>query len=83
MKQQKENLLMATTKLDLTGLKCPQPSMKIASVIMSLKPGDIIEADADCDTFESDVRGVCARWKKVILGVKMKTKTVKTIMIQI
>jgi TusA-related sulfurtransferase len=57
--------------------------MKIASLILALKPGDIIEADADCDTFESDVRGVCTRWKKVILGVKMKSKTVKTIMIQI
>ena len=78
-----EDMRMATTKMDLTGLKCPQPAMKIASIIMSMKPGDIIEADADCDTFEADVRGVCARWKKTILGFKMKTPTVKSVMIQI
>ncbi len=74
---------MAIHKMDLTGLKCPQPAMKIASVIMSLKAGDIIEADADCSTFEADVRGVCARWKKSILGFKMKSETVKTVMIQV
>ncbi len=73
---------MATTKLILTGLKCPQPAMKIASIIMSLKPGDMIEADADCSTFEADIRGVCARWKKTILSVKV-SGSVKTVMIQI
>jgi len=73
---------MATTKLNLTGLKCPQPAMKIASIIMSLKPGDMIEADADCSTFEDDIRGVCARWKKTILSVKV-SGSVKTVMIQI
>jgi tRNA 2-thiouridine synthesizing protein A len=61
---------MATVKMDLTGLKCPQPAMKVASQMMSLKPGDVIEAVADCDTFENDVRGVCKRWNKVLLAVR-------------
>ena len=61
---------MATVQMDLTGLKCPQPAMKVASQMMNLKPGDIIEAVADCDSFENDIRGVCKRWNKVLLAIK-------------
>ncbi len=61
---------MATVQMDLTGLKCPQPAMKVASQMMNLKPGDVIEAIADCDTFEADIRGVCKRWNKVLLAIK-------------
>jgi TusA-related sulfurtransferase len=61
---------MATIKMDLTGLTCPQPAMKMAAQMMALKPGDIIEAVADCDTFENDVRGVCKRRNKTLLAVR-------------
>lgn len=74
---------MATVSLDLKGLKCPQPSMKVASAIMAAKPGDIIEGTADCSTFEDDVRGVCKRWNKVLLAVRTVGPGVKTIQIQV
>ena len=74
---------MATIALDLKGLKCPQPSMKVASAIMGAKPGDIIEGTADCATFEDDVRGVCKRWNKVLLAVRTTGPGIKMIQIQV
>ena len=35
--------LMAQTKLDLTGLKCPLPALKTRKALKSLKPGDRLE----------------------------------------
>ena len=34
---------MATTKLDLTGLKCPLPALKTRKALKALKPGDLLE----------------------------------------
>jgi tRNA 2-thiouridine synthesizing protein A len=34
---------MATTKLDLTGLKCPLPALKTRKALKGLKPGDVLE----------------------------------------
>jgi tRNA 2-thiouridine synthesizing protein A len=34
---------MATTKLDLTGLKCPLPALKTRKALKSVKPGDRLE----------------------------------------
>jgi tRNA 2-thiouridine synthesizing protein A len=34
---------MTTTKLDLTGLKCPLPALKTRKALKSLKPGDLLE----------------------------------------
>jgi TusA-related sulfurtransferase len=56
--------------------------VKIATKMLPLKPGTIIEAKADCETFEKDVRGICERWKKVLLSVKQQGK-VKTVQIQV
>ena len=35
--------LMAVTKLDLTGLKCPLPALKTRKALTTLKPGDRLE----------------------------------------
>ena len=35
--------LMGTTKLDLTGLKCPLPALKTRKALKPLKPGDRLE----------------------------------------
>ncbi len=35
--------LMVTTKLDLTGLKCPLPALKTGKALRSVKPGDRLE----------------------------------------
>jgi tRNA 2-thiouridine synthesizing protein A len=34
---------MTTTKLDLTGLKCPLPALKTRKALRALKPGDFLE----------------------------------------
>jgi tRNA 2-thiouridine synthesizing protein A len=34
---------MTTTKLDLTGLKCPLPALKTRKALKPLKPGDVLE----------------------------------------
>ena len=34
---------MTTTKLDLTGLKCPLPALKTRKALKALKPGDWLE----------------------------------------
>jgi len=34
---------MTTTKLDLTGLKCPLPALKTRKALKALQPGDLLE----------------------------------------
>jgi tRNA 2-thiouridine synthesizing protein A len=34
---------MTTTKLDLTGLKCPLPALKTSRALKGLTPGDFLE----------------------------------------
>ena len=34
---------MTTTKLDLTGLKCPLPALKTRKALKSVPPGDFLE----------------------------------------
>jgi tRNA 2-thiouridine synthesizing protein A len=35
--------MTTTTKLDLTGLKCPLPALKTRKALKPLKPGDLLE----------------------------------------
>ncbi len=60
---------MATHTIDALGLRCPQPILKIAAKVPELKPGDLLEVTADCNTFEEDVRKWCDRMKKTLLSV--------------
>ena len=34
---------MTTTKLDLTGLKCPLPALKTRKALKALSPGDVLQ----------------------------------------
>lgn len=61
---------MAIHTLDLCGLRCPQPILKIALVSADLIPGEILDVTADCPTFELDVRTWCCRLKKTLLHVR-------------
>ncbi len=62
---------MATHTIDALGLRCPQPILKIAAKVPELKPGDILEVTADCNTFEEDVRKWCERMKKTLLSINV------------
>lgn len=61
---------MATEILDATGLKCPQPVLKVAAKSPSMNPGDILEVSGDCPTFEEDIKKWCERMNKNLLWMK-------------
>ncbi len=61
---------MAVELLDMLGMKCPQPVLKIAVKAPNMQPGDILEALGDCPTFEKDVRAWCDRLNKIFLSIK-------------
>jgi TusA-related sulfurtransferase len=63
---------MTTHKLDLKGLKCPVPTLRMSTFIIGkgFAPGDILAATADCPTFEADTRKWVATVKKSIVVVR-------------
>jgi tRNA 2-thiouridine synthesizing protein A len=61
---------MAVEVLDMVGMKCPQPVLKIAVKAPDMNPGDILEVIGDCPTFERDVRVWCQRLEKTFLSIK-------------
>jgi TusA-related sulfurtransferase len=61
---------MATEVLDLRGLKCPQPTLKMTLKVIKMNKGDILEVMADCKSFESDLKGWSERSKKAVLWVR-------------
>jgi len=61
---------MAVEILDMVGMKCPQPVLKIAVKAPEMNPDDILEVVGDCPTFERDVRVWCQRLNKTCLSVQ-------------
>ncbi len=61
---------MSVVKLDTTGLKCPQPVLKIAAKSADMERGDILEVIGDCPTFERDIRAWCKRLKKTLVFIR-------------
>ncbi len=55
------------TKMDLTGLKCPEPIMKIATKAKSIKKGEMVEIIADCQSFPDDIKAWCDRTGRTLL----------------
>jgi len=56
-------------ELDTTGLKCPQPIVKLTILSTHIKPGEMVEIIGDCPTFENDVRAWCTRLNRSLLFV--------------
>lgn len=73
---------MATVELDALGLRCPQPLLKIATILPELKAGDVLAVLADCDSFEEDVRKWCERMGKTLLAVEPRGNNVLCAQIQ-
>lgn len=72
---------MSVTSMDMLGIKCPQPVLKIAVKAPEMKSGDILEVLGDCPTFEKDVRVWCERLGKVCLSIKDEGNNKKRIQI--
>jgi tRNA 2-thiouridine synthesizing protein A len=61
---------MTVEILDTTGLKCPQPVLKIAAKSPDMQTGDILDVIGDCPTFERDIRAWCKRLKKPLIFIR-------------
>ena len=72
---------MSVVKMDMLGIKCPQPVLKIAVKAPEMKTGDILEVLGDCPTFEKDVKVWCERLGKVCLSVNDEGNNRKRIQI--
>ncbi|MFH2006220.1 MAG: sulfurtransferase TusA family protein [bacterium] len=72
---------MATVQLNATGLRCPQPVLRVAAKLPEMQQGDILEVSGDCPTFEEDIRKWCDRMRKTLLAVNTDGTT-KTATIQ-
>lgn len=58
---------MAIQKLDTLGLKCPQPILKVATLVPQMNPGDILEVEADCESFPKDIKAWAEKTGKTLL----------------
>ena len=58
---------MARRFLDTTGLKCPLPILKLATMMPSIHSGDILELTGDCETFDNDIKRWCDQMGKVLV----------------
>jgi tRNA 2-thiouridine synthesizing protein A len=60
---------MTVHTLNARGLRCPQPIIKVTSMVPAIDQGDVLDVTADCETFEDDMRKWCARWSRTLLAV--------------
>lgn len=61
---------MTVKLIDATGLRCPQPILKVTIAMPEMNPGDLMEVVADCATFEDDIRKWCERMNKTLLAIR-------------
>jgi tRNA 2-thiouridine synthesizing protein A len=59
----------AEIRMDCTGMRCPQPVLRLAAETAEAPAGTIVEIVGNCTTFERDVRAFCERRKKTLLGI--------------
>ncbi len=53
--------------MDLRGLKCPQPILKIQERVIKFPPGTILIVTADCPTFKRDLDIWATKTGKTVL----------------
>jgi len=58
---------MALHTLDVLGLKCPQPVLKVATMAKDIAAGDTVEVLADCESFPKDIVAWCEKTKRTLL----------------
>ncbi|MCK4716020.1 MAG: sulfurtransferase TusA family protein [Candidatus Marinimicrobia bacterium] len=58
---------MATEKLDCLGMKCPQPILKVVTKIKQMNPGDMLEVEADCPSFPSDIKAWAEKTGRILM----------------
>ena len=64
-------MIKKTKLMNLIGLKCPLPVLKIAKIIKEIKKGDIIEVKVDDPKAENDINELTKQIKiKIIKKIK-------------
>jgi len=58
---------MATKTLNCSGMKCPQPILKVIAEARNMQAGDILEVTADCHSFPDDVKAWSGKTGKTLL----------------
>ncbi|MBL7208526.1 MAG: sulfurtransferase TusA family protein [Dehalococcoidia bacterium] len=58
---------MALHTLDVLGLKCPQPILKLAAMAKEIPAGDTVDVLADCESFPKDIVAWSEKTKKTLL----------------
>ncbi len=56
--------------MDCSGMRCPQPVLRLAFETAELPAGTVVEIVCDCPTCEKDIRTFCERRKKTLLSVR-------------
>ncbi|MCK4641503.1 MAG: sulfurtransferase TusA family protein [Candidatus Marinimicrobia bacterium] len=54
-------------EMDLTGMKCPEPVLKIAAKAKEIPEGEMVEILADCPSFSKDIEAWCERTGRTLL----------------
>ena len=57
-------------RLDCSGMRCPQPVLRLAVETAEIAAGTVVEIVGDCPTFEKDIRTFCERRRKTLLSVR-------------
>ena len=66
---------MSEQELDLTGLRCPAPIVKLNGATKTLAPGAVLRVIASDPAFELDVQAWCRRTGNALLGVETQGST--------
>jgi tRNA 2-thiouridine synthesizing protein A len=67
---------MAKTILDLKGLSCPMPIMKVAAAVKKGVSGDVFDAVSDDAGFEPDVIAWCKETGNALNGIVKSGKDI-------
>jgi TusA-related sulfurtransferase len=59
-----------TTALDLSGLRCPLPIVRLNAAIKALAPGSTLEVHATDPAFELDIQAWCRRTGNPLLEIR-------------
>jgi len=54
-------------EMNLLGLKCPEPVLKIASKVKEIPAGEMLDVIADCPSFPKDIEAWCERTGRTLL----------------
>lgn len=74
---------MTTKEMDLKGLECPEPALKVGVAAEEMEEGDTIIAVADCPSFPDDIKEWCERMDKDLVSMTQPEEGVNRAEIQL